>query len=81
MFEINSQTMSENTPVKGNAGVLNAVGNRMEDFENFVKIQSDAALRQVAGIYAYDNNEGDCEELTLCSGGGEINEQLVNKLK
>ena len=41
----------------------------MNAFENFVKIQSDAALRQVAGQYAYDDNEADTEELTLRSGG------------
>ncbi len=43
-------------------------------------IQSDAALRQVAGQYAYDDNEADTEELTLRSGGEEINEQLEQKL-
>ena len=37
----------------------NAVANRMNAFENFVMIQSDAALRQVAGQYAYDDNEAD----------------------
>ena len=52
----------------------------MNAFENFVKIQSDAALRQVAGQYAYDDNEADTEELTLRSGGEEINEQLEQKL-
>ena len=43
-------------------------------------IQSDAALWQVAGQYAYDDNEADTEELTLRSGGEEINEQLEQKL-
>lgn len=38
------------------------------------------ALRQVAGQYAYDDNEADTEELTLRSGGEEINEQLEQKL-
>lgn len=45
----------------------------------FVKVQSDAALRQVAGQYSYDNNDNR-EELTLRSGGEEINEQLEEKL-
>ena len=58
----------------------NAVANRMNAFENFVKIQSDAALRQVAGQYAYDDNEGADGELTLRSGGEEINDQLEQKL-
>lgn len=82
MFEIDSQTMANSTPTAGNAQVSigNAVANRMNVFENFVKIQSDAALRQVAGQYAYDDNEANREELTLRSGGEEINEQLEQKL-
>ena len=83
MFEIDSQTMAASTPTAGNANQVslgNAVANRMNAFENFVKIQSDAALRQVAGQYAYDDNEADTEELTLRSGGEEINEQLEQKL-
>lgn len=82
MFEIDSQTMASSTPTAGNAnqGIGNAVANRMNAFENFVKIQSDAALRQVAGQYAYDDNETNTEELTLRSGGEEINEQLEQKL-
>ena len=45
-----------------------------------MRIQGDAALRQVAGQYAYDDNEGEAGELTLRSGGEEINEQLEQKL-
>lgn len=83
MFEIDSQTMamSNDTGKNGTqANAANSVANRMNAFENFVKIQSDAALRQVAGQYAYDGNDGDTEELTLRSGGDEINEQLEQKL-
>lgn len=84
MFEIDAQTMANSTPTAGNAAnqinIGNAVANRMNAFENFVKIQSDAALRQVAGQYAYDDNEANAEELTLRSGGEEINEQLEQKL-
>lgn len=77
MFEIDSQTMAAGqAPVKG--GLL--VAGRMDAFENFVKIQSDAALREVAGKYAYDDNENDVNELTLRSGGEEVNEQLEKKL-
>lgn len=79
MFEIDAQTMaSANNPSGGALG--SAVAHRMTAFENFVKIQSDAALRQVAGQYAYDDNEADSEELTLRSGGEEINDQLEQKL-
>lgn len=83
MFEIDSQTMASagTTSSDGKAvNMGNAVANRMNAFENFVKIQSDAALRQVAGQYAYDDNEGADGELTLRSGGEEINDQLEQKL-
>ena len=50
--------------------------------ENFVAIQSDAALREVAGKYAYDDEHGQehAHELTLRGGGEEINDQLESKL-
>lgn len=77
MFEIDAQTMA----ASGNQVTIgNVVANRMNAFENFVKIQSDAALRQVAGQYAYDDNDSNTKELTLRSGGEEINEQLEQKL-
>lgn len=48
--------------------------------QNFVAIQSDAALREVAGKYAYDNESTSADELTLRSGGPEINDELEHKL-
>ncbi len=60
------------------AGV--SASDRMRVLENFVGVQSDAALRQVAGCYAYDNNSGGEGELTLRSSGDEINRQLEEKL-
>ena len=54
---------------------------RMNVLENFVAVQSDSALRQVAGMYAYDeNSNGDGKEVTLRSGGDEINERLTEEL-
>jgi len=47
---------------------------------NFVKIQSDAALRQVAGMYAYDNNNHETDAITLCSDGDEVSQQLEDEL-
>lgn len=77
MFEIDSQTMAQS----GNQNVVgNSVSSVMKAFENFVKIQSDAALRQTAGLYAYDDNEHSTGKLTLRSGGEEINKQLEEKL-
>ena len=46
----------------------------------FVGIQSDAALREVTGRYAYDEEDGRHDEITLRSDGHEINEQLEAKL-
>ncbi|MBM6883963.1 SPFH domain-containing protein [Bacteroides caecigallinarum] len=81
MFEIDSQTIANTSTSNGKeVTVGSTVGSRMNAFENFVRIQSDAALRQVAGQYAYDNNESEADELTLRSGGEEINEQLEQKL-
>lgn len=75
MFEIDAQTMAATATGAGN------VSTRMNAFERFVRIQSDAALRQVAGQYAYDNIENENkEQLTLRDGGEEINDQLEEKL-
>lgn len=78
MFEIDAQSIVGATT---NIGATAAM--RMNAFEKYVRIQSDAALREVAGLYAYDDNKestADDGELTLRSGGAEINEQLVAKL-
>ena len=48
--------------------------------EKFVRIQSDAALREVTGRFAYDETSHDSDELTLRSGGEEINELLEKTL-
>ena len=76
MFEIDAQSIA-NGATGANAST------RMNAFEKYVRIQGDAALREVAGLYAYDDNKDttdDDNELTLRSGGAEINEILVEKL-
>ena len=70
LFEIDSQVSATNANVK--TYIMNVL-------ENFVRVQSDAALRQVAGNYAYDNAASE-DELTLRSNAGQINEELVDKL-
>ena len=52
----------------------------MRALESFVSIQSDAALREVTGRFAYDTTDNSSEELTLRSGGEEINELLEHKI-
>ena len=53
----------------------------VKSFDSFVRVQSDAALRKVAGLYAYDNMDRDDEQITLRSGGEEINERLEEELR
>ncbi|MDE6073951.1 MAG: SPFH domain-containing protein [Muribaculaceae bacterium] len=48
--------------------------------EMFVRIQSDAALREVTGHYAYDDDGTSSTELTLRDGGDEINNLLEQKI-
>jgi regulator of protease activity HflC (stomatin/prohibitin superfamily) len=62
------------------AGTANSVGEKMKTYEYFVKVQSDAALRHVAGLFSYDNMDNEDEKLTLRSGGEEINEILEKQL-
>jgi hypothetical protein len=62
-----------NTVGSDTKGLMNAL-------ENFVRVQSDAALRQVAGQYAYDDEDNSGDELTLRSSADEINQQLEEKL-
>jgi regulator of protease activity HflC (stomatin/prohibitin superfamily) len=56
------------------------VNEKMKAYEHFVKVQSDAALRYVAGMYAYDDSGEEKESLTLRSGGEEINDILEKQL-
>jgi len=76
LFEVDSQTMA--SPAQGQVGT--DVRSIMNALERFVRVQSDAALRQVAGQYAYDDEDNKSNELTLRDGGDEINQQLEEKL-
>lgn len=76
LFEIDSQAMAGSNI----AGHPISMAAKMRAFESFVEVQSDAALRQVAGLYCYDNNSADDGDITLRSGGEEINQQLEDKL-
>ena len=75
LFEVDTQTMAANPNTVGSdtKGLMNAL-------ENFVRVQSDAALRQVAGQYAYDDEDSKSGEPTLRSSAEEINQQLEEKL-
>jgi len=73
---------SENVTVKAQTGVVvDQLAMKMKAYENFVKVQSDAALRQVAGQYTYDEADAAGKDvLTLRGGGEEINLLLEKQL-
>ncbi len=51
--------------------VFEIQGNQMQ-LPSFVAIQADAALRRIAGLFAYDTLDSHSEEITLRSGGDDI---------
>jgi len=53
----------------------------VDAFEHFVLIQSEAALRKLAGHYPYDNFEDENANITLRSGGEIINSRLEEELR
>lgn len=52
----------------------------VDNYEAFVRVQSDAAVRTLAGSYPYDNFDND-KEMTLRSGQDEVNHALEENLK
>jgi len=84
MFEIDTRSMTTTVTTNTSHGgtsqyevSANNLKGIMTACENFVKIQSDSALRHVAGMYAYDDqNAGQ----TLRSAGEEVNKQLEDEL-
>lgn len=51
----------------------------VDDYEHFVRVQTDAAVRKLAGMYSYDNFD-DPSEITLRSGMDEVNQALEREL-
>ncbi len=77
-FDVDNASMT--TVVPGTPNIDN-VNQKMKAYENFVKIQSDAALRKVAGMFAYDKTgTANDEELTLRSGGEDVNDILEKQI-
>ena len=54
----------------------------VDNYEHFVRVQTDAAVRELASMYPYDNfaDEGLEEEITLRSSTQEVNQALENEL-
>ncbi len=76
-FDIDVDTM----PVVQKDGESVQLQQSLKGYDSFVNVQSDAALRRVAGMYAYDNMDHKNEEITLRSGGEEINDRLEEELR
>jgi regulator of protease activity HflC (stomatin/prohibitin superfamily) len=53
----------------------------VDDYQHFVLVQSDAALRKLAGLYPYDNLEDHEAVMTLRSGGEEVNDELEREIR
>ncbi|HKJ79869.1 MAG TPA: SPFH domain-containing protein [Prolixibacteraceae bacterium] len=53
----------------------------VDEYEHFVVVQSEAALRKLAGMYPYDNFEDEEAELTLRESTEEVNERLEAEIK
>ena len=52
----------------------------VDDYVKFVEIQSESAIRKLAGHYAYDNFDEGQNEITLRAGGEEVHVQLETEL-
>lgn len=54
----------------------------VDNYEHFVRVQTDAAVRELASMYPYDNfaDEGLEEEITLRSSTQEVNQALESEL-
>jgi regulator of protease activity HflC (stomatin/prohibitin superfamily) len=53
----------------------------VDDYQHFVLVQSDAALRKLAGLYPYDNFEDHDAVIALRSGGEEVNSELEREIR
>jgi regulator of protease activity HflC (stomatin/prohibitin superfamily) len=51
----------------------------VEDYESYVQVQSESAIRSIASLYAYDHGEE--HEATLRSGGDEVAHALKRELE
>lgn len=53
----------------------------VDNYEQFVRIQSESAIRKLAGLYPYDTFDDEHKDMSLRSGGEEINHQLEEELR
>ncbi|WP_371815720.1 SPFH domain-containing protein [Flagellimonas sp. 389] len=55
----------------------------VDDYKNFVRVQTDASVRKLASMYPYDNfaDEGIKEDITLRSSLNEVSEALEKEVQ
>lgn len=81
VFDVDAGGMEDvKVTTKGDKTNFETVDTVAKALNAFVSIQSDAALREVTGKYAYDEEGNKHDEITLRSSAHEINEQLEEKL-
>jgi regulator of protease activity HflC (stomatin/prohibitin superfamily) len=89
VHNFNSQTLKVNdkrgNPVEIAAVVVWRVDDTaqavfdVEDYESYVQVQSESAIRGIASLYAYDHGED--HEITLRSGGDDVAHELKKELE
>lgn len=87
---LQGQTLKVNdkigNPIEIGAVIVWKVGNTykvaydVERYGDYVRVQSEAAVRHLAGSFAYDDFEDDQAEITLRGGGVDVNHILENEL-
>ena len=64
----------------GKKGIPIKAAFEVERYTDFVKMQSEAAVRHLAMSFPYDNLEDDHAPITLREGGDKINQILEQEL-
>lgn len=87
---LQGQTLKVNdkmgNPIEIGTVIVWRVGNtykaayEVSNYGSYIKTQSEAAVRHLAGSFSYDNLEDENAEITLRNGGDKVNEILVNEL-
>lgn len=80
IFDIDAGDVQVISANNQSVSVASSTAKVAKALDAFVGIQSDAALREVTGRYAYDEENGKSGEITLRSDSHEVNEQLETKL-
>jgi regulator of protease activity HflC (stomatin/prohibitin superfamily) len=53
----------------------------VDNYEHYVRVQSESAVRNLASHYAYDDDDGTGEQITLRSAGETVSVALCNELQ